>query len=569
MKPVPPVPPAPPRKPVQPAFRDDELVSGAGTARDSMTVGVWTALSRVTGMVRVVVIGAVLGPTFFGNSYQLTNVMPNLVFYGFLAGSLLSSLLVPALVRHIDAGDVRETTRVSGGFLGVEWLALLAVAPVALLLVPLLVGMLPGGRAGDAGLQVAQLRLLLALALPQVFLYALVASATAVMYARRRYLLPAAAPAVENLGVIAVLLVTAWRYGTHYADAGAVPLGPVLLLGLGSTAAVAVHAAVQWVGARRCGALVVPLPGWRDPDVRAVVRRAFRSVAQSGLLALQLLGMLVVAARVAGGTVALQISVNFYHLPLALVAAPVGLALLPRLSRLREPHQATAFAEAFHRALSLALFLMVPAAAGYVVLADVLARTITAGQMASGAGVAMVTGSLAAMSLGLVGETLFVISTQASYARGDAGLPLRSMLVQTAVCLVLFVPALLLDGTTVVVVLGAAFALASTVGGLHLSLRLRRTTAAPGLRLWPSVTRIAVATVVMAVAARLSAVAVVAHVAGRPGQVLAVVAGSLVGVLSYAALHHLVRSPELAWLVEGARGPGARTEVERTDAGAA
>mgnify|MGYP007112906898 CR=1 FL=1 len=63
-----------------------------------MTVAVWTTVSRVTGMARVIVIGAVLGPTFFGNAYQLTNVLPNLVFYGFLAGSLLSSLLVPALV---------------------------------------------------------------------------------------------------------------------------------------------------------------------------------------------------------------------------------------------------------------------------------------------------------------------------------------------------------------------------------------------------------------------------------------------------------------------------------------
>ena len=86
-------------------FGSDDLSIGAGAARDTMTVAIWTMVSRVTGVARVIVIGAVLGPTFFGNSYQLTNVLPNLIFYGFLAGSLLSSLLVPALVRHIDAGD--------------------------------------------------------------------------------------------------------------------------------------------------------------------------------------------------------------------------------------------------------------------------------------------------------------------------------------------------------------------------------------------------------------------------------------------------------------------------------
>ncbi len=167
-----------------------------------MTVAVWTMISRVTGLARVIVIGAVLGPTFFGNSYQLTNVLPNLVFYGFLAGSLLSSLLVPALVRHIDVGDGEETGRVAGGFLGVEWSILLVAAPVAVLAVPLF---LPNGEATLA---------LAVLAIPQVFCYAMVASATAVMYAKRRYLLAAAAPALENLGVIAVLVLA----GSIYAD---------------------------------------------------------------------------------------------------------------------------------------------------------------------------------------------------------------------------------------------------------------------------------------------------------------------------------------------------------------
>ncbi len=67
-----------------------------------MTAGAWTAVSRATGVIRVIVIGAVLGPTFFANTYQLTNSLPNLIYYGFLAGSLFSSLLVPALVAHID-----------------------------------------------------------------------------------------------------------------------------------------------------------------------------------------------------------------------------------------------------------------------------------------------------------------------------------------------------------------------------------------------------------------------------------------------------------------------------------
>ena len=80
-----------------------ELSEPASAAGDSLTVAAWTILSRVTGLARVAVVAAVLGPTYTGNTYQFTNSLPNLLYYGFLAGGLFSSLLAPALVRHIDA----------------------------------------------------------------------------------------------------------------------------------------------------------------------------------------------------------------------------------------------------------------------------------------------------------------------------------------------------------------------------------------------------------------------------------------------------------------------------------
>lgn len=539
--------------PLDPATPDDDLTSASGTARDSMTVGLWTSVSRATGVVRVIVIGAVLGPTFFGNVYQLTNYLPNLIFYGFLAGSLLISLLVPALVRYIDTGRPEETARISGGFLGVSWIALLAAAPLAILAVPLLLRAVSVGEsAGFEAEQIAQARLLLVLALPQIFLYAVIASATAVSYAHRRYTLAAAAPALENIGVIAVLGAVALVYGVEHGD-GAIPTGELVLLGLGSTAAVALHASVQWWGAHRFGVSLRPRNGWRDPEVRTVIRRASRSLMQAGLLAVQVLVLLVVSSRVAGGTVAMQISLNFYHLPLALAAAPVALALLPRLARLQDREQRGSFAEAYTRAIALAVFLVTPAAFGYIVLSEALAHSVAAGQMNTAAGVALVAGSLAAISLGLVGETFFVVSTQAAYSRGDAGMPLRSMTLQAVVCLALAVPAFLVDDERIVTVLGAAYAAAALTGGLHLYSRVRRSCGPTPQRLWPSLLRIAVAVAVMVPVVYVAAELATSLVDGRPGWILAVLVGSLTGAVTYGLVHLLLRSAELGWLLDGLR----------------
>ena len=43
--------------------------------------------------------------------------------------------------------------------------------------------------------------------------------------------------------------------------------------------------------------------------------------------------------------------------------------------------------------------------------------------MSSEAGFLMLSGSLAALSLGLVGQTCFFVATQAAYARGDTRTP--------------------------------------------------------------------------------------------------------------------------------------------------
>src|SRR2546422_11739819 len=114
------------------AIEPEDHVSGVAAARDSTTVAAWTIVSRVTGLVKFAVIGAVLGPTFFGNTYQFTNSLPNLLYYGLLAGSLFSALLVPALVRHIDAPDHQSSGRGAGGVFGITPGLLLVARPLAI-----------------------------------------------------------------------------------------------------------------------------------------------------------------------------------------------------------------------------------------------------------------------------------------------------------------------------------------------------------------------------------------------------------------------------------------------------
>src|SRR5688500_6659035 len=69
-------------------------------ARNSATVAAWTLVSRVTGLLRVVGIGAVLGPTWLANSFLATNTVPNLT-YSVVAGPVLALVVVPSLVSSL------------------------------------------------------------------------------------------------------------------------------------------------------------------------------------------------------------------------------------------------------------------------------------------------------------------------------------------------------------------------------------------------------------------------------------------------------------------------------------
>ncbi|MBV9094297.1 MAG: hypothetical protein JO132_10540, partial [Streptosporangiaceae bacterium] len=532
--------------------RADPSRSASAAAGDSMTVAAWTLLSRVTGLIRFSVVGAVLGPTFFGNTYQFTNSLPNLVYYGFLAGSLFSSLLVPALVRYVDTGDRRASGRVAGGFLGVTLVGLLPLAPLAVLLGPLVfkVAALGGPQAVSAA-QVHVGRLLIAMFVPQMFCYGVIGTSTAVMNSRRRFALPAGAPAIENLGTIAVLLATAALYGTHQSLA-TVPTGEVLLLGLGSTGAVVLHAATQWWGAMRAGVLLLPRPGWRDPEVRAVVRRAVPALGQAGLAAVDDLALLTVANRVPGGVVALQIALNFFFLANNLGTTPVALSLLPRLSRMYLDDDEPAFHDTLVRGLALGLFVTIPAAAGLLVLNVSLARAVSFGRMDSTTGVTMIAAALLPLSLGVIAQTCFRVQTIAFYARKDTRSPLWSMALQAAVCLALTAVAALAHGPTVLLVLGIALSAATAIAAWHLTALMWRRLGRHGTeRLIPSVARFVAGAVIMAGPAWLTDKAVAAGL-GRPsGPRAGVVAGALVGIAVYIAVEALWRTPEMGWLAGG------------------
>ena len=522
----------------------------SSTARNSSVVVRWTLVSRITGLARVVTIGAVLGPTFFGNLYQSTNALPNLV-YEFLTGSLFASLLVPPLVRALDRGDHRAASRLAGGFLGVVLVGFAAVAVLVVAAGQLVFALLTLG-VDDAAVVDEQQRVgmvLLALLMPQLLCYGIAGTAAAVMNARGRFALAAAAPSFENVGMIATLGVFAVVTGGP-VELGEVSTGHLVLLGAGTTGAVALHAAAQWWGAHRAGVTLVPRAGWRDPEVRALLVLGRSALGHSGLSALRVLGILVVANSVAGGVVAVQLALAFYHLVTALSARPMATALLPALSRVSATGDARGFRDELDRGTALVATLAVPATICLLAFAEPLARGVTYGELATPTGVTLVAVSVAGIAVGVLGDAVFVLCTAAGYARDDARTPFHGMLVRLAVTLAGMGVAMALDtGAAVLLALGLAITVGDVAGAAYLSRRVLRPLPPGDGTVRRVVGRATAVGTVMAVAGTAAAWPLADRVTGTIGDLLVLAAVAGTAGLLFVGFHVATRSGELAGLL--------------------
>ncbi|WP_040337567.1 murein biosynthesis integral membrane protein MurJ [Candidatus Blastococcus massiliensis] len=525
-------------------------------ATDSVVGSAWIMVSRATGLVRIVAVAAVLGPTQFADLYQAANTVPNLLFE-LLVGALFASLLVPAVVRHVDAGDPVAAARLASRFLTLAVGTAVVLTLAVVLAGPWVVGLLRAGiPEGERAVPGGSAWLLLALLLVQVPLYMVVGVAAAVQQASGRFALAAGAPSVENVAITVVLGAYTVLFGT--GRAGEHGTAEILLLGGGTTAAVLAHAAVQWAGARRCGVrLALARGGRRDPEVRGIVRLAVPSVGHAGLTAARYFCLLVVAAAVPGGVVAFTVAWAFYMLPSAVTARPIAQASLPHLSRAHAAGDEAGYREGFDRGLGLVLFLAVPAAVLYAVLSGPLATVVAFGEMATPAGRELLQHCMLGISLGIVGQAAFDVATPAAYARGDAGRPLRAVALRAVLAVAGMLGSLaLLDGPALLLGVGLSIAVSDLVAAAFLCWAITHPLARGTSSAVPTLLRTTGAGLAM-LPVVLGVRALAGEVSGRGEGLLVILLAGGAGALVYGGVQWALRSPELAGMLALLRGRGA------------
>ncbi|MDQ4030773.1 MAG: hypothetical protein M3332_00290 [Actinomycetota bacterium] len=453
---------------------DDESPT---TARNSAIVAGWTLISRVTGLLRVVVIGAVLGPTYFANSFQAGYVVPSIVFMA-IAGPVLAMVLVPGVVRAIGAGGLPRAHELLGRMTG--WLLTVSVAVLALLVIlsPVVAWTLTFGIA-DPGIRARGLwltTLLVLLVAPQLPLYMLLYLGMAIQQARGRFALAAAAPVVENSILTLTVILAGWYYGTGL-EVTQVPVDLVVILGLGSLTAVAVHAALQLYGAARVGLLPRPSMRWRqDPDAVVLIRRLVRSVGVAAWPGAAMYVLFALAGSVPGGVFVVQLSYAVFYALSYVSARAVSMAALPELAHAAHHQDGTMFGSAWRQGLSYAVIASLPLLVLLTMLSGPTANILANGELRHAALIGPLATCLIVVAVAQLVGGVHDISRQALFARLDDRIPRRASEVAFGVILIFAAASLLLpaDGSRLAWLAGAILAGELVAAGMVLT-RLRRS----------------------------------------------------------------------------------------------
>jgi putative peptidoglycan lipid II flippase len=507
-------------------------------------VALGTALSRLTGVARLAAMAYALGFTRLTDTYNLANTTPNIV-YELLLGGVLSATLVPVFVDYRDRSDDEATSAV----VTMAGVILVALTVVGVLAAPAIVHMYtlrlePASAAAQQEVATALLRLFM----PQMLFYGVTALATALLNAHRRYAVPAFTPVLNNVLVTAVFLVLPHLAGgTPTLEGVRHDTGLLMLLGLGTTAGIAAMALPLLPALRRAGIRLRPVFNWRHPAVRKLVRLSGWTAGYVASNQLAFWLVLVLANGIPGGVSAYTGAYMFFQLPHGLVAVSLMTTLAPELAGAAGRADLTEFRRQFALGLRLMTLVILPAAAGYVVLSRPVVALLLQRGAFTGASTELTAGTLVGLSVGLLPFSLYLFALRGFYSFHDTRTPFFLNLFENGLNIVL---ALALEPWLGVQGLALAFSVAYAVAAVA-ALRClgRRTGGIAVPHLVAALARISAAALAMTGAV---AIAVQLFPAGTPPAVT-VVAGLVVGVAVYGAALAALRVREVAELLERRR----------------
>ncbi len=378
------------------------------------TVGGYTMLSRITGLLREVLMARFIGAGAVADAFFIAFQFPNL-FRSLFAEGAFSASFVPLFAQTVERDGKEKAKAFADQAFAVLTVVLIVFCAVVLLFMPQVLGVLAAGFDKIPG-QIERTTELARIMFPYLLFISLTSLQSGVLNALGRFAVPAAAPVLLNIVFILGLLVGVSAGG----DRSVFLAWAVLASGLVQLIWLAIDC--NRVGMRF--ALVRPR---LTPEVKLLLLRILPMAFGAGIYQFNVMANKSIATLVGPGAVSwITYADRINLLPVGIFGTAIGVALLPLLARHIQAGDETAALHDQNRAIEISLLLTVPAAAGIAMLA----QPITASLFEYGAFTPhdreMVAAALLAFSLGLPAYVLNKALTPGFFGRHDTKTPVMA-----------------------------------------------------------------------------------------------------------------------------------------------
>lgn len=380
-------------------------------------VGALALLSRVLGLAREVVVRQYLGVTTLeATAFDIASRFPEAIFL-IVAGGAIGSAFIPTFTAYFAREDDGGGWRLFSAVLN---LLTLTTTLISLLVMVFAAPFVTFFYADNIARQPELLPLtvyLMRIMLLSPIIFGISGIIMAALNARQHFLLPAVAPSVYNVGIIAGGAVGA-------AMGGGAPLPTAIGLAWGTVIGALGHLLVQLPGLRGQGARYSPLLTVRDRGVRQVLRLMGPRVLGLSFSEINKFIILFLTGSMALGTLpALNAAFRILIMPQGILGQALGIAAFPTLAALAARSAHREMRQILSDSLRLILFLGLPATALLMLLAEPYVTILFERGLFDAEATSLVAAALRFYAVGLVALTAIEVVARAFYALSDTLTP--------------------------------------------------------------------------------------------------------------------------------------------------
>ncbi len=401
---------------------DAETQASAGNRsriiRAAAIVGAAFVISRLLGIVRDAVINYYFGiASVEANAYFIASRFPETIFY-IIAGGALGSAFIPTFAAYFVRDDDHGGWRLFSAIVNLTTIVITLVAGLAAVFAPQIILLFYRDLMADnAQLLDVTVRLMRVMLLSPV-IFGASGVIMGALNARQHFLLPAIAPIIYNLGIIA----------------GTAAFAPnVMGLAIGTVAGALGHLLVQVPGLMARRARYSFILSLRDPGVRQVLRlMAPRVLGLSFGQLNHLLIQFMAQAMVIGSIPALSLAWRIMIMPQGIIGQALAIAAFPTFATLAARSALDEMRRIVADTLRLILYFSLPAAALLMLLRIPLIDLLFERGQFDATATEFVAWALLFYAFSLIGLAAIEIISRAFYAMEDTWTPVLIGMLQLA-----------------------------------------------------------------------------------------------------------------------------------------